>query len=441
VIIGPSALPLQQDELIGSASYVPGVTMEAPAPLSRARWMVLSLLFIVTVINFIDRQTLSVLAPVIRTLFHLSNQQYGRIVAALQFGMMTGEVPMGYLMDRIGTRIGLSIAVLWWSTATGAQVFARGGVGFGLTRFWMGTGECGGFSGGIKTLTRIFPKKERTLAIGIFNSGSVLGAAVAAPLIAYVLRRYGLRAAFLVPTVIGLAWIPLWLFAYRGTACRPAPSSDPPDNEPPATLRSMLSDSSGWAVMGCRFFIGPVMQFYWYWIPNYLYNVRHMSMTEIGIASVLPFLFGDLGGVLGGWLAGRLLSRGMSVARVRKLLMYTSAVLCVASGIVPLCFSRWAALSMIGVAIFADNFLSANMFAAISDLFPEKKVGRATGLTGFAGGLSGLLFPLLTGFFADRGSYTPVFVMLSLMPLAGTVALFLFGRRYRTLNTPTPATA
>src|SRR5579863_5559059 len=133
----------------------------------RRRWLILSLIFAITVINFIDRQTLSVLAPVLRKALSLSNVEYGRIVSALQFGMMSGELPMGYIMDRWGARLGLSAAVLWWSTATGAQMFAWTGVQFGFIRYWMGTGECGNYSGGIKTVTRIFAKKDRTLAIGI----------------------------------------------------------------------------------------------------------------------------------------------------------------------------------------------------------------------------------------------------------------------------------
>ena len=141
----------------------------AQQAIHRRRWWILGLLFSITVINFIDRQTLSVLAPVICSAFHLTNVAYGRIVAALQFGMMSGELPMGYLMDRWGTRLGISFAVMWWSSATAAQVFARTGTQFGLIRYWMGTGECGNFSGGVKTATRLFAPAERTLAIGIFQ--------------------------------------------------------------------------------------------------------------------------------------------------------------------------------------------------------------------------------------------------------------------------------
>lgn len=397
--------------------------------MSRRRWVILALLFFITVINFIDRQTLSVLAPVIRESFHLSNTQYGRIVAAFQFGMMSGEIPMGALMDRIGAGLGLALAVFWWSSATGAQFLARTGVQFGLTRFWMGTGECGNYSGGMKTVTRLFAKTERTLAIGIFNGGSMVGATIAPPLIVLLLHRYGFRAAFLVPALCGMVWIPLWWWAHgRG----PQPESQP--GHAPASLRSMLGESSSWAVMMCRFFIGPVIQFYWYWIPSYLFSVRHMSLLEIGGLAWIPFFMGGAGGVAGGWAAGVLLRRGVPVPRMRKLLMYGSSLLCCTSFFVPYSTGIAMALAMISIAAAADNFLSAHMYGAITDLFPDHKVGRATGLTGVAGGLSGLLFPLLTGLLVDHVSYTPVFVMVAIMPLIGTVLLFALARRYRTFE-------
>lgn len=400
---------------------------------SRRRWIVLGLIFTITVINFIDRQTLSVLAPVIRKAFDLTNEQYGRIVSALQFGMMSGEFPMGWIMDRWGARLGLSAAVLWWSAATGAQVFSRSGVQFGLTRFWMGTGEAGNYSGGMKTVTRLFDKKERTLAIGIFNSGSMIGATIAPPLIVYLLQRYGFRAAFLVPAMLGFLWVPAWWFIY-GRERKQSESV-----VPHTSLKVMLGDSSSWAVMLCRFFIGPVMQFYWYWMPSYLFSIRHMSMVEIGVLGWIPFFLGDTGGVAGGWVAGYLQKRGMGIRNVRRVTMYGSSLVCLTSLLVPVMHGAAAALMMIGVAIMADNFLSANMFGAVTDLFPDHQVGRATGLTGVSGGLSGLLFPLLTGVLVDRISYKPVFLMVALMPLVGTVSLFAFGRKYRRLETMSEA--
>jgi MFS transporter, ACS family, hexuronate transporter len=405
-----------------------GQTLDQPSPVSahvlRVRWIVLSLLVAVTVINFIDRQTVSVLAPVLRQALHLSNEQYGRVVAAFQFGMMSGEFPMGWLMDRWGVRLGLAGAVLWWSLATGLQSVTRSGIQLGFTRFWMGTGECGNYSGGIKAIFRTFAPAERTLAIGIFNTGSMVGATIAPPLVVYLMQRYGFRVAFLAPASLGALWAPLWLLVYRDVK-----SAD--QQRARVSLRQLLSDSSSWAVMLCRFFIGPVMQFYWYWIPSYLYEARHLTLSQVGFLGWIPFFLGDAGGVAGGWCAGWLQRRGIGIYNVRRITMYFSAALCLSSLAVPYLSSTAMAFLAIGVAVMADNFLSANMFGAVTDLFPDESVGRATGLTGVAGGLSGLLFPLLTGYLVDHSSYTPAFILVAIMPLLGAFLLFAVASKYR----------
>lgn len=421
----------QTNEFHGDES---GIALDDHGP--RHPWFVLSLLFTLTVIIFIARQSLSVMAPVLRNVFHLSNQAYGRIVSALGFGMMTGEFPVGYLMDRVGARLGLSLVVGWWATATGSLMLAGSGLGLGISQFWRGTGECGAYSGGIKTVTRLFPKKNRTLAIGIFNGGSVIGATIAPPLIVYLLQRYGFRTAFLVPTLAGFLWIPLWWLVYRRE-----PKVVVPAGQLHVSSRQLLGQSSTWAVMLCRFFIGPVMQFYWYWIPSYLYSARHLSMVQIGLVGWIPFLMGDVGGVAGGLVGGVLLRRGFSVRNTRRLSMYGSAALCIASFAVPYIGGITPAMVMICLAIAADNFLSAHMFAAVTDLFPDPLVGRAAGLMGIAAGLSGMLFPLLTGFLVDRISYAPAFMLVGIMPMVGTIALFAVGRKYRTLDRPTDALA
>ena len=396
----------------------------------RRRWVILALLFSIIVINFIDRQTLSMLAPVLRSVFHLSNTAYGRIVAALQFGMMSGEFPVGWLMDRWGARLGLTAAVLLWSVITGTQFFTKSGLQLGITRYWMGTAEVASISGGMKTVSYVFTNKERTLAIGIFNSGTVIGTTIAPLLVIFLLQRYGFRVAFLAPAVLAFLWLPLWWMTQRGSELRP------PTSEISQTpVRELLSQSSTWAVMLCRMLIGPVMQFYWYWTPSYLYSARHMSLVQIGLVGWIPFFLGVSGGIAGGATAGWLQSRKVSLYNTRRVTMYSSSVLCVASLAVPWMNSATTALVMISLAIMAHNFLSANMYAAITDLFPRSLVGRVTGLTGVSGGLSGLLLPLLTGILVDHFSYTPVFILIAFMPLLGTVALFLVGRRYRQLST------
>ncbi len=413
------------------ATRTPVEEHTAPPPQANVqRWTILSLLFAITVINIIDRQTVSVLAPLIKAAFHLSDEAYGRIVAAFQFGMMSGELPMGQLMDQWGCRIGMCAAVCWWSMCTGSQAFVRSGMQLGLSRLGMGGTECGNFSGGMKAVSETFQEKERTFAIGIFNSGSVVGAVIAPPLIVFLVQHYGFRAAFFVPALLGLIWVAFWWFTYprhRGKEVR--------ENEAPKTpLKTLLGNSSTWAVVLCRAFIGPVIQFYWYWLPSYLYSARHMTMTQIGTLSWIPFFLGSVGGVAGGCAAGWLQRRGATPPRVRKLTMYFSSTLCLASFLVPLVAGPMLALTLISIAIFGHNFLSVNMFGAITDLFTDAEVGRATGMSGVASGLIGLLFPLLTGYLVDHGSYRSVFMMAALMPLLGTVALFVLARQYRTMT-------
>jgi ACS family hexuronate transporter-like MFS transporter len=393
---------------------------------SRRRWVVLALVFTIIVINFMDRQTLSMLAPVLRRVFHLSNAAYGRIVAALQFGMMSGEFPMGWLMDRWGARLGLTAAALAWASFTGSQFFTGSGLQLGITRFWMGSAEVASYSGGMKTVSRLFTDKDRTLAIGIFNSGSVVGTTVAPLLVVFLLNHFGFRAAFLAPAILAFCWVPVWWTMQRRDGGRPSAHEV---SETP--IKDLLGQSSAWAVMLCRMMIGPVIQFYWYWLPSYLFSARHMSLMNIGLVGWIPFFLGVVGGVSGGASAGWLLRRGVSLYNTRRMTMYFSSALCIASLAVPWMPSAGYALAVISLVVMAHNFLSANMYGAIADLFPVKLVGRVTGLTGVSGGLSGFLLPLLTGILVDRVSYKPVFLIIAFMPLLGTVALFLLGRRYR----------
>ncbi len=408
-----------------AASLAPENAPRESAAYNKARWGILAFLVAITVINFIDRQTLSVLAPRIREMLHLSHEAYGRIVAAFQFGMMTGEFPMGWLMDRWGIRLGLAFAVLWWSIATGLHGIARSGLDFGLLRFWMGTGECGNFSGGVKAVNEWFPRTERAFAIGIFNSGTMIGSILAPPMVVLLATRYGYRYAFLVPAVLGLVWVPLW-WRYQGSvrpASAPQLSASNALAASPASLE-LLRYRQSWSVMACRFLVGPVLQFYWYWMPDYLYTVRGLSLRDIGYLSWIPFLMGDLGSVAGGWVAGLLLKRNFSARQARQYTMYFGAILCLASFAVYFVPTVAEALAVIGIVLFGHTFLSANMFAAVTDMFPDEAVGRATGLHGICGGLSGLLFPLLTGFLVDHFSYSPAFALAAVMPIAGTVALF-----------------
>jgi len=408
------------------------------------RWWVLTLLFAITVINFVDRQALSVLAPIIRDTFHLSNTQYGTIVSWFQFGMVVGEFPMGLLMDRIGVRLGLGLAVLWWSVGNALHAVAGSVWQFRLFRFWLGTGECANYSGGNKVVAQWFPVKERALAVGVFNSASMAGSFLAPFLVIPVAQRYGWRMGFLVPSGLGLLWVVAWWWTYRQPRQHPTISAaevsyiqeGQGDADVAPRTRDLLRLRQTWGLMICRFWVGPVVQFYIYWLPNYLRDVRGLSVPGASYLSAITFLFGDIGSVAGGVVAGLLIARGLGVRGARRATLLGGAALCLVGFAVPLLVNIPLAIAAISIVLLGHTFLSANMFAAVSDVFPNAAVARVTGLTGVASGLSGIFFPWLTGIIVDRVSYTPVFFMAALMPLLGVGVAFWALGDFRRLELP-----
>ncbi len=415
-------------------------TVRMPPLRRQVRWWILSLLFLVTVINFVDRLTLAYVAPVLKDTFALSNEDYGFIVSWFLFGMMVGEFPMGKLMDGKGPKFGFSFAVIWWSVANALHAFARSIFQFSALRFWMGTGECANFSGGVKVIGQWFPARERAFASGVMNGASLVGSMITPPIIVLIVAWLGWQAAFLIPSLLGMLWVFAWRAFYRTpdehpsitAAERDYISHDSLDESasPPASL-TLLGIRQTWALMLCRLLVGPVIQFYLFWLPLYLSKTRGYTLAMIGMLGVLPPLFGDVGSVGGGWITGRLIQSGLSVYRARRAVMFAGAALCALSIVVvkadrPVIW--WSAICLVYLGHYA---LSANMFAAVSDLFPNNATARVTALTGIAGGFSGWLFPILTGKLVDRVSFEPVFFLAALMPAAGVLVLFLLGGRLK----------
>jgi ACS family hexuronate transporter-like MFS transporter len=387
------------------------------------RWRILALLFLATVINFVDRQTLSIVAPVLRDEFHMSNQQYGLIVACFQLGMMLGEFPMGMLMDRWGVRRGFSFAVVWWSITSALHGLANSVFQFGFLRFLMGTGECGNWSGSTKTIAEWFPPEERALGVGIFNGGTMVGSIIAPPLVVGLVHLYGWRVAFVVPSVLGVGWVLLWLKVYRRNTAASATSEKPPDTMQLLRLRQT------WAVILGRTIAGPVMHLYVYWLPEYLYRQRGFSLTEIGLFAWVPFLFADIGSIGGGWFSGWLITKGYKLHEARKISVIGATILTVASVGVAKVNSIPLAFALICTALFGYLWMSSVMFAVIQDLFPDNAVGRVTGLTGIGNGASSMFLNYATGVVVDRFSYVPVFAAAGLLPAVGMATMFLLAGR------------
>ena len=410
----------------------------------QVRWWILALLFFVTVINFVDRQALAVLGNDITDEFKLSNTAFGTIVSWFRFGMMLGEFPMGFLMDRVGVRIGLAFAVTWWSLGNGLHTISNSIWHFRIFRFWLGTGECGNYSGGNKLVATWFPVRERAFAIGVFNSASMAGSFIAAFLIIPIREHYGWRAGFLVPSLLGVIWVIVWWIFYREPKDHPSiteaelqyitSDNDPGKKEVEPTNWQLLRLPQTWGLMLCRFWVGPVVEFYLYWMPKYFRDVRGLSIKDSAYFNSVTFVFGDLGSIGGGVVAGLLIARGLQVKSARQTTLFIGAGLCLLSFVVPMLTSIPLAIAAISLVLLGHTFLSANMFASISDVFPNSAVARVTGLTGVANGVSGMIFPIITGMIVDRTGYLPVFFMAALMPMVGILFLVATLKNYRRVH-------
>jgi len=387
------------------------------------RWWILILLMLSLAVNLVDRQVLSVLAPVIRDELGLSNTQYSYIVLSFLVGMTLFQVPAGMFLDRWGARLGIPFLMLFWSGANALTASARSMAQFCTFRFLLGAGECGNYSGGIKVISRLFPPSERALAGGIFDGGTLVGAFVAPSVVMAISLRFGWRASFLLPSALGLLWIVPWLVFYRRSNVGPT--------ERPVVLKllPLFRLRQVWGVILIRVLGGPVIHFYWYWLPEYLRRERHFSIEAIGLVAGVPFFFAGLGNVAGGWFTGHLMRRGWTADRSRKLTFLLASSMCATSLLVPLTPGEWIPVALISLATFGISAYSAVYIGTLTDLFSEKVLASLSGITGAGEGVVNMAFMLATGVVVDHFSYLPVFIAAGLMPVLGFVVLLAVIRR------------
>jgi len=393
------------------------------------RWFIVSLLFLATVINYIDRQTLSVLAPLLRDQFHMTNTDYSRIVFAFLLAYMIMQSGSGRLMDKLGTRAGMALAVGWWSVAAMLHAAASSVLSFGLFRFLLGMGEAGNWPGGVKAVSEWFPTRERAFATGFFNSGSTLGAVIAPPLVTWIALRWGWQPAFLMTGALGFLWVVLWILFYHSPQRHPwlsdrersfilagQPEHDA-DSAPRVRWMDLLRYRQMWGLVLARMNADPVWWFFVFWLPEYLKRERHFSMTMIGYFAWIPFLTADIGCLTGGAVSGWLIRRGCPVLKARKIVMSVSMTLMLAGIPAVLIESPTAAIALISLATFAYSCWAPNILTLPADIFPKHIVASASGLSGTGAALGGMLFTLVIGKVVDYFSYVPVFVAAGVMPL------------------------
>jgi MFS transporter, ACS family, hexuronate transporter len=399
--------------------------------IGRYRWWIGSLLFLSTVINYLDRQTLSVIAPTLKAEYHWSNETFAWIIISFRVSYSIGQAVSGRLLDRFGTRNGLTIAVLWYSTVGVLTSLATGFRSFCAFRFLLGAGEAANWPGATKAVAEWFPKRERGWAVALFDSGSSIGAAIAAALIpALVIYWGGWRPAFVITGVLGFVWVILWRRSYYLPEVHPRLGaaeremilsertlSEAEATEPPPSTRTLLSLPQTWGAIAARGLTDPVWFMITDWFAIYLVS-RGFQIEDTALGFWVPFLAADLGNFFGGGVSSALIRRGWSVGRARRFLIVAGGFGVLA--LVPAAFSStfFVLVSCFAVATFSYAVMSTMALALPADLYETRAVASVAGLSGFAAGAGTIAATLVIGRVADQFGFTPILVVASLIPLA-----------------------
>jgi ACS family hexuronate transporter-like MFS transporter len=397
------------------------------------RWVIIGLIFLVTLINYVDRLTISVLAPVITKDLGLSNFEFGTIATWFLLAYTVSQALSGRLYDRIGTRLGFTASVTVWSLAAIATATARSFFSLSFFRFILGLGEAGNWPGAAKAVAEWFPVRERAFGMAIFNSGAALGAVVAPPLIVFLQLRYGWQSTFLMTGLLGLLWLPLWLSVL--SKAKDLKSRNPRSFAASAAqddghrFATLLQYKQVWGIVLGRFITDPTWWLYITWLPKYLNDARGFSLVKIGLFAWIPYLAADVGSLSGGWLSGHLIARGWSVDRARKSVILGAALLMPAGILAVRADSAMTALALMCVVLFAFQVWINNVQTLPSDLFPQSAVGSVAGLGGMGAGIGSMIFIFATGWVVDHFSYIPVFTAAGLLGPLGTLILFLMTGR------------
>ena len=396
------------------------------------RWVICALLFFAATLNYSDRQVIGILKTTIHDEIGWSEVDYSWVVFSFQAAYAIGLLGIGRLIDRIGTRKGFSLSIIFWSVAAMGHALARTVFGFGTARFFLGLGEAGNFPAAIKTVAEWFPKKERALATGILNAGTNVGALVTPLVVPVITIAWGWRAAFIVTGAIGFIWLIAWLLLYRRPEEHPSLSkaeleyiqSDPPDPVVNVPWGSLLPLRQTWAFSIAKFMTDPIWWVYLFWLPDFLHKRYNLGLQEFGPPLVVIYLMADIGSIGGGWLSSSLIKRGWTINGGRKLAMLICAL-----AVVPIVFAAqtsklWVAVVLIGLAAAAHQGWSCNLFTTTSDMFPRRAVGSVVGIGGMAGAVGGMMIARVVGEILQRtGSYVPIFIIAA---SAYLVALLLF---------------
>lgn len=392
----------------------------APAPVAftplRRRWAILALLFAATVLNYVDRQTLSILAPVVQADLGIDDVGYAHIVQLFLIAYTLSYVGAGWITDKLGAKLSLLLFLGWWSLANMATGLVRNAAELGLARFMLGVGEPGAYTAGPKAIAEHFPPVERGFAIGVYTAGAMAGATLAPPLIGWLAVQHGWRTAFIATGAAGFIWVVVWLIVYRS----------PPGREDTRAERiswgPILRDRRVWGLAAARMIADPVWYFYLFWFPKYLIDERAMTLIQVASLAWLVYVAADIGSIGGGWFSGRLIRRGFSPQHSRLIVMGGGAALAPLGMLIATGPSIAITLALGSLVAFAHLLFQINISTLVVDIYPAKNVATPFGLIAAGSGLGGIFSTQLIGQIVTTGSYDTVFLLMGILhPLAWLV--------------------
>ena len=406
------------------------------------RWRIVALLFFATTINYIDRQVLGLLKPVISEDISLSEAEYGYIVSAFQAAYAVGMLLAGRFIDKFGTRISYTIAIALWSLAGCLHAAAHNFFHLAAARFMLGVGESANFPAAIKTVTEWFPKKERAFATGLFNSGSNIGAIVAPLIVTYVTVEYGWREAFVVTGLLGFIWIIAWLLFYQVPAKAKGLSNEEYDYIHQDAHEEEVTESGRkqpwWHLFKRRTTLGICLArfvcdwpwwFFLFWTPDFLSKTFNLDLTAMQVPIVVIYIISDFGGIVGGYISSKMMRMGRTAAFSRFAGLLICALMVLPVALIPSISTLWVVIAIISLACFAHQGWAANIYTVVSDNYPKSQVATMTSLAGFSGSIGGIIAASSVGLILElTNSYYAVFMVAASTYVIGWLLLRLMVR-------------
>ncbi len=416
------------------------------------RWVIVSLLFFATTINYVDRQIIGLLKPLLEVEFSWSETDFARIVMAFTAAYAAGLLLMGRIIDKVGTKLGYAVIITFWSIAGMAHSLARTVLHFCLARIGLGLGESGNFPAGMKVISEWFPKREKGLVTGIFNSGTSVGVVVALLIVPWILRHYGWHGVFLVTGASGFAWLVLWLIFYDIPSKQKRLSAGEYKLIINSQENGTTNEKQGksvkwyklftfrqtWALITGKGLIDPIFWFFLFWLPSYFSSAYKLDLTKPSLELMIIYGATTIGSIGGGYFSSFLIRKGWDVLKSRKTSLLIFAVLELTIIMARYASAAWMAVAIIGLAVAVHQAWATNIFTMASDMFPVEAVGSVVGIAGMAGAVGGILFPMLVGYLLDtykatgnlNGGYNLLFMICGFTYLTAWTIIHILTRKH-----------